>query len=189
VTSLVQKSLFILFIIAYLFPSLSVFEKTDANTVSAILTAKVTTTSEEHSTPIDNARIIVINSSGAIVGTELTNSEGVANIPVTVQKDSRFPMENMAEVTVITVANGYNEHINFSVPLNEFNDNTGKVIIQLWNIDLARRNEPQFLNSSFHRFTVFEMLDYYAEKIGLKRQDIKVDIGKEAPWSSDFKFD
>jgi hypothetical protein len=189
VTSLVQKSLFILFIITYLFPFLIVFEETTENTVTAILTAKVTTTPEEHGTPINNARIIVVNSLGEIIGTELTNPEGEADIPVTVQKDPRFPMKNIGEVTIIAVANGYNEYIDFSVPINDLNDNAGRVFIPLRSIDSARRNEPQFLNSSFHRFTVFEMLDYYAEKIGLKRQDIKVDIGKEAPWSSDFKFD
>lgn len=187
--SLVQKSLFILFIIAYIFPSLSVFDETNENTVSVILTAKVTTTSEEYGAPISNARIIVVNSLGEIIGTELTNPEGEANISVTVHKDPRFPMKNMGEVTVIAVANGYNEHINFSVPINEFNDNTGRVFIPLWNIDPTRRNEPQFINGNFHRFTAFEMLDYYAEKTGLKRQEIKVDIGKEAPWSSEFKYD
>ena len=187
--SLVQKSLFILFIISFFIPPLSVFEETNKNTVSAILIAKVTTTSEEHGVPIRNARIIVINSLGAIIGTALTNSEGEAKIPVTVHKDPRFPMRNMGEVTVIAVANGYNEHINFSVPINEYNDNTGRVFVPLWSIDPNRRNEPQFLNGSFHRFTVFEMLDYYAEKIGLKRQEITVDIGKELPWSSELKVD
>ena len=182
-----QKSLFILFIVSFFFLFLLVYEETNKNTVSAILTAKVTTTTEEHGTPISNARIIVINSLGAIIGTELTNSEGEAKIPVTVHKDPRFPMENMGEVTVIAVANGYNEHINFSVPINEYNDNTGRVFVPLWNIDPNRRNEPQFLNRSIHRFTVFEMLDDYAEKIGLKRQEISVDIGKEPPWSSDLK--
>jgi hypothetical protein len=188
VTSLVQKSLFILFIITYIFPFLTVFEETTENTVTAILTAKVTTTPEEHGTPINNARIIVVNSLGEIIGTELTNPEGEADIPVTVQKDPRFPMKNIGEVTIIAVANGYNEYIDFSVPINELNDNTGRVFIPLWNIDPTRRNEPQFLNGSFHRFTAFEMLDYYAKKIGLKRQELRVDIGKEPPWSSEFKI-
>ena len=126
--SLVQKSLFILYIIAYLFSSLIVIEEKNELTVSAILTAKVTTTSEEHGTPISNARIIVVNSLGEIIGTELTNSEGEAKIPVTVPKDPRFPMKNMGEVTVIAVANGYNEYVDFSVPINEFNDNTGRFL-------------------------------------------------------------
>jgi hypothetical protein len=188
VVSLVPKSLILFFIVSIFFPSLSVFDAAIENTELPILTVKLTTTFEEHGTPIRNARIIVINSLGEIIGTELTNSEGEAKIPVLVHKDPRFPMKNMGEVTVITVANGYNEHINFSVPINEFNDNAGSIFVLLWNIDPNRRNEPQFLNGSFHRFTAFEMLDYYAKKIGLKRQELRVDIGKEPPWSSEFKI-
>lgn len=189
VVSLLPKSFFIFFIVSIFFPSLLAFEETNVSTVSAIFIAKVTTTFEEHSIPISNARIIVINSLGAIIGTELTNSEGEAKISVTVPKDPRFPMKSMGEVTVITVANGYNEHINFSVPINGFDDNTGRVFVPLWNIDPNRRNEPQFLNGSFHRFTVFELLDYYAEEIGLKRQEMEVNIGKSPPWSSELKVD
>ncbi|MCG7335080.1 hypothetical protein MHZ95_07300 [Sporosarcina sp. ACRSM] len=185
---MVQKSLFIFFIVSFFTLFLSAFEETDENTVSAILTAKVEAPFNEDA-PIRNARIIVINSLGAVIGTELTNFEGEANIPVTVHKDPRFPMKNMGEVTVIAVANGYNEHINFSVPINELNDNSARVSVPLWNIDSNRRNEPQFLNGSFHRFAVFEMLDYYAEKVGLKRQEITVDIGKEPPWSSELRVD
>lgn len=188
VLSLVPKSLFIFFIISFFSLLLSAFEETDENTVSAILTAKVEAPFNENA-PISNARIIVINSLGTVIGTELTNFEGEANIPVTVHKDPRFPMKNMGEVTVIAVANGYNEHINFSVPINELNDNSTRVSVPLWNIDPNRRNEPQFLNGSFHRFTVFAMLDYYAEKVGLKRQEITVDIGKEPPWSSELRVD
>lgn len=185
--SLVKKRVFVLVLISFLFSPISVFSEKNENKVSAILSAKVTTTFDEQSTPIAEARIIVIDSLGKVIGTELTNSEGVAKIPVTVNKDTRFPMENMGEVTIIAVANGFNEHINFSVPVNENNDNTGRVFIPLWKIDPNRRNEPQFLNGSYHRFTVFEMLDYYAEKIGLERQEIKVDIGKEPPWSPEIK--
>ncbi|WP_163101627.1 hypothetical protein [Peribacillus alkalitolerans] len=182
------KKISLLFFIMFCFEltsSLSVFAETSENTVSAILTAKVTTTinqSEGQGTPISNARLIVINSLGKIIATELTNSQGEAIIPVTVPKDPRFPMKNMGEVTVIAVADGYNEHINFSVPINEFNNNTGSVSIPLWQIDPKRRNEPQFLNGSYHRFTVFKMLNYYAEKFGLKRQNIKEKSIIPAPW-------
>jgi len=162
--------------------------ETNKNTVLATLTAKVTTTFEEHSKPIRNARIIVINSLGEIIGTELTNTDGEATIPVTVQKDRMFPMKNMGEVTVIAVANGYNEQINFNVPINEFNDNTGRVFVPLSNIDPKKRNEPQFINGSFHRLTVFEMLDYYGEKLGLKRQNIKEDSISPAPWGPDLNL-
>lgn len=177
----------IFLILFILFPSLSVIGDTKDNTVSAILTAKVKTGLEEHGQQISKARVIVINSFGEVIGSKLTNSEGEAKIPITVSKDPRFPMKNMGEVTVIAVANGFNEYIDFSVPINENNDNTGRVFIPLWKIDPIRRNEPQFINGSFHRFTVFKMLDYYAEKFGLKRQELNMDIGKEPPWSPELK--
>jgi hypothetical protein len=185
VVALIKNSVLIIIIISFLITPISVFAETNENTISAILTAKVATTSDENGKPIRNARIIVINARGEIIGTDLTNSEGTTKIPVTVQKDPKFPMKNMGEVTVIAVSNGFNEHINFSVPINEYNDHTARVYIPLRKIDPNRRNEPQFLHGNFHRFTVFKMLDYYAEKIGLKRQEISVDIGKEPPWSEE----
>jgi hypothetical protein len=165
--------------------SISAYAGTIENTVSAVLSVKVRTIADPSGVqlPISQARIVLINSFGKIIATELTNSLGEAKIPVTVPKDPRFPLKNMGEVAIIVVANGYNEHIDFSVPVNEFNDNTGSVSISLWKIDPQRRNEPQFLNGSFHRFTVFEMLNHYAEKIGLKRQSIKGDgYVNPAPW-------
>jgi hypothetical protein len=185
VVLLVYRSFIIFLITLYFFLPWSVFAETSENTVSAILTAKVMTTVNplgEQGTPIRNARIVVINSLGKIIATELTNSQGEAIIPVTVPKDPRFPLKNMGEVTVIAVAKGYNEHINFSVPLNEFNDHTGRVLIPLWQIDPKKRNEPQFLNGDFHRFTVFEMLDYYTKILGLKRQNIISESIAPAPW-------
>jgi hypothetical protein len=190
VVSLVRKCLTLCIIVLNLFPFLSASAETNGNTVDAVLTARVATASEEEAQrPISHARIIVVNFSGDIIGTKLTNSLGEAEIPIRVNKDPRFPMKNMGEVTVIAVADGFNEHIEFSVPINEFNDQTGRVSISLWRIDPSRRNEPQFINGSFHRFTVFKMLDYYAEKCGLKRQEINVDIGKEPPWSPELKRD
>jgi hypothetical protein len=184
VLSLVKKSFIIIFTICFNL-SISVSADTIENTVSAILSVKVTTTVDPSGiqTPISNARIVLINSFGEIIGTELTNSQGEAKLPVTVPKDPRFNLKKIGEVTIIVVANGYNEYIDFSVPINEFNDNTGSVSIPLWDIDPQRRNEPQFVNGSFHRFTVFEMLDNYAKKMGLKRQNIKEEgyIGP-VPW-------
>lgn len=188
VISLVQKSLVICLLVSLFFMSMSVLSKTNEDTVKAIVTAKVTTTTEEQEIPIRDARIIVINSVGEIIGTELTNAEGEAKIPVSVLKDRRFPSKTIGEVTIIAVANGYNEYINFSVPINEFNDRSGKVSVSLREINRNNRNEPQFLNGSFHRFTVFEMLDHFAEEIGLKRQEITFEIGKEAPWSAELKL-
>jgi hypothetical protein len=183
---LVKKSIYVLIMIVLLAP-ISVSAEIAKETVSATLTATVKTNHDDGSIPIKNSRIIVINSLGEIIGNGLTNSEGIATILLKVDKDPRFPMKNMGEVTIIAVANGFNEHINFSVPVNEYDDYTARVYVPLWKIDPNRRNEPQFINGNFHRFTVFDMLDYYAGKVGLKRQNIIVDIGKEPPWSSDLK--
>jgi hypothetical protein len=156
---LVYRSFIIFFITLHFLPPWSVFAETSENTVSAILTAKVTTTVNplgEQGTPIRDARIIVINLLGEIIATELTNSQGEAIIPVTVPKDPRFPTKNMGEVTIIAVAKGYNEHINFSVPINEFNDHTGRVLIPLWQID--PKKEEMNRNFSMGNITGFLFL-------------------------------
>ncbi|QKE72256.1 hypothetical protein HPK19_05330 [Arthrobacter citreus] len=163
-----------------------------SNNVSATLTVQVSpssnsTNSIDEVTPIKGARIIVINSLGKVIGTELTDSNGTAKLQVTVTKDFRFPKKEMGEVTLITVANDYNENINFSVPINEFNDHTAKVSVSLWRVDQKKRNEPQFNNGSFHRLTVFEMLNYYAEQVGLAKQNITMYEGTTPPWGPSIK--
>jgi hypothetical protein len=181
---LIKKSLSLLIILFYSI-STSVFAVVEKDTVSATLTVMVTTTVNEklgNGIPIQNARIVVIDSMGEIEGTALTNTKGKAQIPVTTLKDPRFPLKNMGEVTVLAFADGYNEHINFSVPINEYHDQTARVSISLWEIDPHRRNEPQFINGSFHRFTVFEMLNYYAGKLGLSRQKVQDPSIDPAPW-------
>ena len=102
-------------------------------------------------------------------------------------KDPLFPNRQMGEVTIITVANGYNEQIDFRVPINEFNDHTAKDSVSLWIVDSKRRNEPRFTNGSYHRLTVYEMLDEYANQVGLTKQNIKMDVGAEPPWGPDLK--
>ncbi|MFT4416295.1 hypothetical protein ACLM5H_20735 [Fredinandcohnia humi] len=160
------------------------------NTVSAILIMEVTSTVKptmQVGKPIKEARLIVINSVGEIIANVLTNSDGRATVSISVPKDNRFHKKNMGEVTILAVADGYNEHINFSVPINEYNDKTAKVHIPLWEIDPNRRNEPKYINGSYHRFTVFEMLDYYAERIGLVRQNLEDKSIVPPPWSSEVK--
>ncbi|SFC34741.1 hypothetical protein [Bacillus sp. UNCCL81] len=160
------------------------------NEVSATLTVQVSPAADpsgESGQPIKGARIIVINSLGKVLGTELTDSKGIAKINVTVMKDPRFTKKQMGEVTVIAVANGYNEQIDFSVPINEFNDHMAKDSVSLMIVDPKRRNEPQFTNGSYHRLTVFEMLDDYAKQIGLSKQNITMDAGAEPPWGPNLK--
>ncbi|WP_088014025.1 hypothetical protein [Gottfriedia acidiceleris] len=160
------------------------------NEVSATLTVQVGPTvdsSGEASQPIKGARVIVINSLGKVLGTELTDSKGIAKLNVTVKKDPRFPKKQMGEVTIITVANGYNEQIDFSVPINEFNDHTAKDSVSLWIVNPKIRNEPRFTNGSYHRFTVHEMLDHYAKQVGLTKQTITMDTGAKPSWGPNLK--
>ncbi|MFD4706699.1 hypothetical protein ACFWM3_17780 [Gottfriedia sp. NPDC058432] len=160
------------------------------NEVSAILTVQVGPTADssgESGQPIKGARVIVINSFGKVLGTELTDSKGIAKINVIVNKNPLFPKKQMGEVTIITVANGYNEQIDFSVPINEFNDHTAKDSVSLLIVDPKRRNEPRFINGSYHRLTVYEMLDGYAKQVGLTKQNITMDAGAEPPWGPNLK--
>ncbi len=170
------------------FSGLTLAKKLDK--VSATLTVQVGSTADsfgEPSQPIKGARVIVINSLGKVLGTKLTDSNGIVKINVTVKKDPLFPRKQMGEVTVITVANGYNEQIDFSVPINEFNDHSAKDSVSLSIVDPKRRNEPRFTNGSYHRLTVYEMLDGYAKQVGLTRQKIMVGAGAEPPWSPKLK--
>ncbi|MFF2875977.1 hypothetical protein ACFVR2_06595 [Gottfriedia sp. NPDC057991] len=160
------------------------------NGVSATLTVQVGPTadsSSETGQPIKGARVIVINSLGKVLGTELTNSKGIAKLNVIVNKNPLFQKKQMGEVTIITVANGYNEQIDFSVPINEFNDHTAKDSVSLLIVDPKRRNEPRFTNGSYHRLTVFEMLNDYAKQVGLTKQNITMDTGAEPPWGPNLK--
>ncbi|MDQ0914600.1 hypothetical protein [Paenibacillus sp. V4I5] len=123
-------------------------------------------------TPINNARFIVIDRDGEIITTGLSNSKGEWIVPIKVERDPRFPTKQMGTVTLITIAKGYNEHIMFNVPVNEHMDsNKGTASVSLNPIKTTQRNEPSILNAGYiHRFTVFETLDYYAKKLGLKKQ-------------------
>jgi len=184
------KKIILLLILLNLIPIKSVLA-TNEKTVSGILTVQVTTSFnelEEKVFPIKNSRVIVINSLGKIIATTLTDFNGEANIPVTVFRDKRFPLKNMGEVTVISVADGYNEYINFSVPINEHFDRKGRVSIYLRKIDSKRRNEPRFINGDYHRFTVFEMLDYYAKELGLTRQKINDPSINPEPWGPELNI-
>ncbi|MBM7362331.1 hypothetical protein [Priestia taiwanensis] len=177
---------FIYLIVFFLWWNLCTPARATSNeTIYAVLTVEVMANQEEtekDTKPIEHARVIVINSFGHILATKLTNANGEVNMHITIPRDARFPMKNMGEATIIVVANGYNEFINFSVPVNEYTYLPSRIRIPLWKINPTRRNEPRFINGSFHRFTVFGMLDYYAQRIGLKRQQVKLVDESLAPW-------
>ncbi|MBO7746995.1 hypothetical protein I8J29_22585 [Paenibacillus sp. MWE-103] len=137
--------------------------------------------------PIPNARLIIIDCNGKIVGNGITDSKGEWSMKINTPIDRRFPTKNMGIVTVIAVADGFNEFINFNVLVNENGDGAGKVGMVLRPIIPDSRNEPLF-NAQFHRFTVFDMLDYYAKKVGLvKQKQIQGAVGfgeVDMPWSA-----
>lgn len=126
--------------------------------------------SDKSFTPIKNARFIVIDRNGKIVATGLSDSKGQWNVPLVIERDPRFPTKQMGTITLITIANGFNENLIFNVPVNELEDGKGRATVSLRPVESNRRNEPTFLNATIHRFTMFDTLDYYAKMLGLKRQ-------------------
>lgn len=122
-------------------------------------------------TPITNARFIVINRDGEIVTTGLSNSRGEWAESIRVERDTRFPTKQMGTITLVTIAKGFNEHIMFDVSVNEYGDKKGAIGVSLNPINPNQRNESTIVNAEYiHRFTVYETLDYYSMKLGLKRQ-------------------
>lgn len=132
---------------------------------------------------IKNARLILVDDkNGKIITTGLTDENGVLKTNITVRKDLRFNEKNMGTITVIAVADGFNETIHFNIPINEHASLASGDSIMLYPFVPGKRNEPHFEYAHFHRFTVFEMLDYYAGLIGLERQSVAED-GDTPPWS------
>ncbi|MED4784682.1 hypothetical protein [Brevibacillus choshinensis] len=158
-----------------LFGTNSTFAKPE-NTVKATMSLKVVyfngiePISDKSFTPIKNARFIVIDRSGEIVATGLSDLNGEWIVPLVIERDPRFPTKQMGTITLITVANGFNENLLFNVPVNEHGNGKGRASVSLRPVEPNRRNEPSYLNAPVHRFTMFDTLDYYAKKLGLKRQ-------------------
>lgn len=117
----------------------------------------------------------------------LTDIKGEWRVKINIPIDPRFPIKKMGEVTVITVADGFNEYIKFNLPVNEHGDGAGRATVVLRPIKPDNRNEPSF-DAEFHRFTVFGMLDYYAKEVGLvKQKQIQGAEGfgeVDMPWSA-----
>jgi hypothetical protein len=121
---------------------------------------------------IDEARVIIIdNINGKVITHGLTDKNGYYSaIDIPINTDPRFPFRDIGTVTVITVADGFNENINFNVSA-QYEVNTKRVYLEPLLFEPPhRRNEPTFKNGDYHRLTVFEMLNYYAKQIGLSTQ-------------------
>lgn len=172
---------------------LSVFSK-DNNTITSDMVFKVkyfiegsVVISDKSYVPIKNARIILIDdNTGVIMQSGLTDEKGIWKTTVSVNRDPRFKNRKIGTITVITVADGYNETINFNVPVNEYKNTINHKTIIMNPIVAERRNEPSYKNGEFHRFTVFDMLDYYAEIHGLKKQPENQNYGMHH-WSPSLK--
>jgi hypothetical protein len=171
------------FFFGYVTDSVKAVSGGNENLVKAKLDVDVYSRTNNES--ISGSRIIVIDRNGAMLSNGFTDSKGIFSTNIEAEKDQRFSSMNMALVTVIAIADGFNEHIIFDLPVNEHGTESGKAVIKLSPINPDWRNEPTFELWSFHRFTVFGMLDDYAKKLGLHRQKpIKGIANEEMPWST-----
>ncbi len=138
----------------------------------------------QDSKEIPGARVIVIDKSGKILNSGLTNQKGIWDAALTVEQDSRFKdVKQLGTVTTICVAKGYNEDITFEVPVHE-----GAVQpIILRQINGKARNEPTRSLGNLHRHTIVDLMNHYAEQYGLSKQaPINSDPGR-TQWSPESK--
>lgn len=87
----------------------------------------------------------------------------------------------MGIVTAIAIANGYNEQVIFEVPVQKHAVES----IMMMPIRPNHRNEPTMTVGSIHRHDLSRMINAYAAKVGLKRQDPIPGEQDYAPWSPD----
>lgn len=125
-----------------------------------------------HIIPIPKARVIIIdNHTGHVLATGLTNNEGKWTPKLTIRSDPRFlhigsQYVGMGTTTVMVTAKGYNELIQYEVPIHPL----GGALLYLCPINGPCRNEPHFQLGGPPRWAQLPMVDYYASKVGLKRQ-------------------
>lgn len=132
------------------------------------------------STTIARARVIVIDHDGNIVATGVTNARGVwdTSVPLHEMKwHQGFDAQGV--LNAVVVANGYNEQAVFVIP----NSLSTIQPVVLQPIVPNGRNAPsQSLgNYSLHDLRLY--VDYYAEKLKLKKQPLVPGDPGYAPWS------
>ncbi|MGG1552246.1 hypothetical protein [Paenibacillus ferrarius] len=195
------KMMSVLLLILFAGSEQAVEARPTGDQVAAALQVKVGYVKEGYGTPekpysdearasITGARVIAIDAEGAILAQGLTDRQGEWQADIAVPRDLRFAKKNMGMVTLITVADGYNENVTFDVPVNQFDDGVVSAVVTLRPIRADERNEPSF-NAQLHRFTVFEMLDDYANRVGLVKQKPSASSGglrePEMPWSAEIR--
>ncbi|GMA64773.1 hypothetical protein NZD89_05275 [Alicyclobacillus fastidiosus] len=148
-------------------------------TVSATVTFRVVSAADYQG--LKGARVIVVDSSGRVITSGLTNSNGVWSVPLTVNSDPRF--DGLGVVTAICVANGYNENVVFEVPVRQ-----GTVQpITLYPVKPKLRNEASASLGQLHHLDVIEIVNKYASQMGLERQPGLSGESGYAPWGPNLK--
>lgn len=129
---------------------------------------------------ISKARVIVIDKNGKVVSSGVTDSRGTWLATLRPELDQRFKqVRPMGTVTALVLAHGYNEEVEFEVPV--FPGSIQPVMM----IPIApnRRNEPQADLGNLHRHDIMRMIDAYAREQGLTRQPSVAGEKGYAPWS------
>ncbi|MHB1684237.1 MAG: hypothetical protein ACYCYO_15650 [Bacilli bacterium] len=128
---------------------------------------------------VTGARIVVIDRSGAILATGLTDSAGLWTATISTAPDPRFVRsDNLGTVTALVTATGYNEALLFEVPAVQ-----GQVQPVILNpIQQGQRNEPTVALGNIHRHSYMRLIDDYAQRAKLVRQPVIRGEQGYAPW-------
>lgn len=130
---------------------------------------------------LSGARVIVVAQDGHLLKTGLTNAEGTWSTPITVPVDPRF--KDIGIVTAICVANDHNENVVFEVPVKQ-----GTVQpITLYPIRPKLRNEASASLGQLHHLDVIDIVNKYAQELGLTRQPALTGEQGYAPWGPTLK--
>lgn len=155
--------------------------KTYAQTSSVSANVEFRVVSAENFKSLQGARLIIADRSGNVLTTGLTDANGVWNVPLNVNVDPRF--KDLGVVTAICVANGHNENVVFEVPVRK-----GTVQpITMYPIRPKLRNEASASLGQLHHLDVINIVNQYAQKVGLTRQPAIAGESGYAPWGPALK--
>ncbi|QSO45476.1 hypothetical protein [Alicyclobacillus mengziensis] len=130
---------------------------------------------------LPGARVIVVGEDGRIITSGVTNTDGIWSPSLTVPLDPRF--KDIGIVTAIGVANEHNENVVFEVPVKQ-----GTVQpITLYPIQPRLRNEASASLGQLHHLDVIEIVNRYAQMLGLSKQPGIVGEFGYSPWSPNLK--
>ncbi len=133
---------------------------------------------------IGGARVIIINNKGAIIANGVTNSSGVWSSFLHTEQDPRFVnIHQLGTVTAIVTAVGYNEEVVFEVPVFP-----GSIQpVTMVPLRPSQRNEPINDLGNLHRHDIRQMIDRYANELGLAKQKPLPGERDDDHWSPELK--